>query len=67
VFFLHYIAKILHAEVQDSLANYSCEKFCLMTYRLATIHPLRTTTEDDGRTDRRQPYVKLDRYLNTVG
>jgi len=37
------------------------------TDRLATIHLLRTTTDDDGRTDRRQPYNKLDRCLSKFG
>jgi len=30
------------------MANYSCEKFSLMPYLLATVHPLQT----DGWTDR---------------
>jgi len=45
-------------------ANYSCKKFSTTTYRLATIHPLRTTTTD-RRTD--NSYHKLDCYLSTVG
>jgi len=39
-----------------------------MNYRLATIHPLRTTTDKQTTaTDRRQAYHKLNRYLNMVG
>jgi len=35
------------------MANYSCKKFSLTTYRLATIHSLQTDRQTDGRTDGR--------------
>jgi len=31
------------------MANYSCNKFFPMPYRLATIHPLQTDSQTDGR------------------
>jgi len=52
------------------MANYSCKKFSPVTYRLATIHSLRTTTE--RWTDRRllvplaRPLLKYDRLKSFV-
>jgi len=36
---------------------------CPILHRLATVHSWRT----DRRTDGRQPWQQLDRYLSTVG
>ena len=45
-----------------------CDFLSLINSNLGPIsHRLAVTDGDDGRTDRRQPYHKLDRYSSTIG